>query len=145
MTSVLILYHSQEHGNTRMMAKAVAKGARQAGAAITLINTNEQRFDIEKYRAYDAVAFGSPDYYSYIAGGLKTFLDDWYLHRNESGYTGKPFVLFMSHGGGGRAKASLSVFSRLGTQIGDIVSSSGSPSSHVLEQCKALRENLARS
>lgn len=58
------------------MAEAIAEGARAAGADVTLVNTNEQRLDIEVYRRFDAVAFGSPDYYSYIAGTLKTFLDD---------------------------------------------------------------------
>jgi multimeric flavodoxin WrbA len=34
---------------------------------------------VEEYRHFDAVAFDSPDYYSYIAGGLKVFVDDWYI------------------------------------------------------------------
>ena len=80
MTSILVLYHSQEHGNTGAMAGAVAEGAKKAAAEVTLVNTNQQRLDVKSYRGFDAVAFGSPDYYSYIAGGLKVFLDDFHIH-----------------------------------------------------------------
>jgi NAD(P)H dehydrogenase (quinone) len=102
MGSILILYHSQEHGNTHAMAEAVANGARTAGAEVITVNTHEQRMDIETYRGVTAVAVGSPDYYSYIAGGLKMFLDDWYIAKgsDDSGLTGKPYALFYSHGGG---------------------------------------------
>jgi hypothetical protein len=93
--------------------------ARAAGADVTLVNTNEQRLDIEQYRPFDAVAFGSPDYYSYIAGGLKVFVDDWYIARksNRRGLEGKPYGLFYSHGGGGDVRGPLEeLFSRMGTQ-----------------------------
>jgi hypothetical protein len=35
---------------------------------VILHNTNEERFDITKYPLYDCVAFGTPDYFSYMAG-----------------------------------------------------------------------------
>jgi NAD(P)H dehydrogenase (quinone) len=145
MSKALVLYHSQQYGNTEKMANAVAEGLTEEGCSVTLHNTNVTRFPIEEYTAYDLVAIGTPDYFSYMAGTIKTFLDDWYLHRNDPGYTGKPFALFMSHGGGGRAKDSLTVFSRIGTQKGKIVSSSGSPSTQILEQCRELGKSLARS
>ena len=145
MSNALVLYHSQQYGNTEKMAEAVAEGLTSEGCSVSLHNTNTIRFPIEEYPEYDLVAVGTPDYFSYMAGTIKTFLDDWYLHRNESGYTGKPFVLFMSHGGGGRAKDSLSVFSRIGTQKGELVVSSGSPSAQVLGQCRELGKTLARS
>ena len=145
MSKALVLYHSQQYGNTEKMANAVAEGLTSEGCAVTLHNTNTTRFPIEEYTVYDLVAIGTPDYFSYMAGTIKTFLDDWYLHRSEPGYAGKPFALFMSHGGGGRAKDSLTVFSRIGTQKGELVSSSGSPSAQVLEQCSELGKILARS
>ena len=145
MSKALVLYHSQQYGNTEKMAEAVAEGLTEEGCSVTLHNTNTTRFPIEEYPDYDLVAIGTPDYFSYMAGTIKTFLDDWYLHRNKPGYTGKPFVLFMSHGGGGRAKDSLTVFSRIGSQLGSIVSSSGSPSTQILEQCRELGKTLARS
>lgn len=97
------------------MAEAVAEGAQAVGAQVTLVNTNEQRMDIEAYRAFDAVGFGSPDYYSYLAGTLKTFLDDWYIAQktNARGLSGKPYGLFYSHGGGGNVRGPLEDLFRL--------------------------------
>ena len=143
MTKALVLYHSQQYGNTEKMAEAVAMGLREMGCTVTLHNSNKQRYPIEEYGDFDIVALGTPDYFSYMAGTLKTFLDDWYLHRNEPGYKGKPYVLFMSHGGGGRAVETLSVFRYLGTHVGETVSSSGSPSEAVLSQCRELGALLA--
>ena len=141
----LVLYHSQQYGNTEKMAKAVAEGLAEAGCIVTLHNTNTRRYPIDEYGEYDVIALGTPDYFSYMAGTLKTFLDDWYISRNKPGYKGKPYVLFMSHGGGGRAKDTLTVFRHLGTQVGEIVVSSGSPSEAVLDRCRELGKTLARS
>jgi NAD(P)H dehydrogenase (quinone) len=121
-----VLYHSQKFGNTEAMAEALAQGARQNGAEVIMVNTNNQRLDIEDYRKVDAAAFGSPDYYSYIAGGLKVFLDDWYIANtaDPTSLTGKPIALFYSHGGGGRVRQPLeSLFKRLGEQAGQTVES----------------------
>lgn len=146
MASVLVLYHSQEFGNTKAMAEAVAEGAREAGAEVTLANTHDTRLDVEAYRGFDAVAFGSPDYYSYIAGGLKVFLDDWHIARgsNAEGLEGKPYGLFYSHGGGGKVRGPLeSLFSRMGTQVGATAESRGRPDDAALAACKALGRQLA--
>lgn len=146
MGSILVLYHSQEYGNTATMAQAVGEGARAAGADVTLVNTNEQRLDLERYRNFDAVAFGSPDYFSYIAGGLKVFIDDWYIARksNRRGLEDKPYGLFYSHGGGGRARGPFEdLFSRMGSQVGETIESYGRPNDGVLEACRELGWRLA--
>ena len=146
MGSILVLYHSQEFGNTAAMAKAIGKGARAAGADVTLVNTNEQRLDLEQYRRFDAVAFGSPDYFSYIAGGLKVFIDDWYIARKSSrrGLENKPYGLFYSHGGGGRVRGPLEdLFSRMGAQVGETIESYGRPNDAVLKACRELGRQLA--
>ena len=144
---MLVLYHSQEYGNTEAMAEAVADGARSAGAKVTLVNTNEKRLDIEQFRRFDVVAFGSPDYYSYIAGGLKVFVDDFYIARktNRQGLEDKPYGLFYSHGGGGRVREPFEkLFSmmKLGAKIGETIESNGSPNSKVLEECRELGKQL---
>ncbi|MHA1244577.1 MAG: flavodoxin family protein [Candidatus Heimdallarchaeota archaeon] len=149
MISVLVLYHSQEYGNTKAMAKAVAAGAQTAGAKVTLINTNEQRIDIEEFRKFDVVAFGSPDYYSYIAGGLKTFVDDLYITRknNRQGLEDKPYGLFYSHGGGGRVREPFEKLFRImkiGSKIGKTIESYGSPDDSVLKACHDLGQQLAK-
>ncbi len=146
MGSILILYHSQEYGNTAAMAQAVGEGARDAGADVTLVNTNEQRLDPEQYRDFDAVAFGTPDYYSYIAGGLKVFIDDWYIARqsNRRGLEDKPFGLFYSHGGGGRVREPFEkLFGRMGSQVGQTVESYLRPNNAVLKACRDLGRQLA--
>jgi flavorubredoxin len=144
--SILVLYHSQEYGNTAAMAQAVAEGARAAGANLTLVNTNEQRLDIDQYRHFDVVAFGSPDYWSYLAGGLKVFIDDWYIARksNRQGLENKPYGLFYSHGGGGAVRGPIEeLFSRMGSKVGKTIESRGRPNAAVLEACRELGRQLA--
>ncbi len=147
MGSVLVLYHSQEYGNTGAMAEAVAEGARAAGADVTLLNTNERRIKMDEYRTFDAVAFGTPDYFSYFAGTLKVFLDDWYLGKkaNAARLSNKPYALFLSHGGGGRAKQPFEdLFKQMGTKVGNTVVSAGRPTPPTLEACRALGKQLAQ-
>ena len=146
MKSVMVLFHSQEHGNTGAMAEAVAEGARAAGADVTLVNTHERHVDVEAYRRCDAAAFGSPDYFSYIAGGLKVFLDDWYIARgaDPKGLTGKPYGLFYSHGGGGAVCQVMErLFANLGSKVGETIGSRGRPDAKVLEACRALGRQIA--
>ena len=147
MAKALVLYHSQEFGNTAPMAEAVAEGLKAAGCEVDVFNTNDGRYDVTQFPQYDCAAFGSPDYYSYIAGGLKTFMDDHYIQdvrKGLEGLKGKPYALFCSHGGGGRVKNVMtSIFKRIGTQIGELVESKGMPNSDVLEECKALGKKLA--
>ncbi len=146
MGKALVLYHSQEYGNTAAMAEAVAEGLRAARCEVTLFNTNEGRFDVTQFPQYDCAAFGSPDYFSYIAGGLKTFMDDHYIQdvrKGLKGLKGKPYALFYSHGGGGRVRNALGIFKRVGTLVGEPVGSHGRPDPQVLERCRALGEELA--
>ena len=146
MAAVPVLYHSQQYGNTQAMAEAVAEGAKAAGADVTMVNTNEQRLDIEQYRGFDAVAFGTPDYYSYLAGGLKVFLDDWHIAKqtNPQGLEGKPYALFYSHGGAGRVRKPLEdLGTRLGHKVGETVESVGRPGDATLEACRVLGHQLA--
>lgn len=147
MRTILVLYHSQEYGNTAVMAQAVGEGARAVGADVTWVNTNEQRLDLEKYRRFDGVAFGTPDYWGYIAGGLKVFIDDWYIacKSHRRGLENKPYGLFYSHGGGGRVRRPFEeLFGRMGSQVGETIESYGRPNQAVLEACRALGRQLAK-
>jgi len=147
MPKALVLYHSQEFGNTAAMAKAVAEGLRDAGCEVDLFNTNEGRYDVTQFPQYDCAAFGSPDYYSYIAGGLKTFMDDHYIYdvrKGLEGLKGKLYALFYSHGGGGGVKNVMPrIFKRIGTLTGEPVGSEGKPDTQTLEKCRALGKELA--
>jgi len=147
VVKALVLYHSQEFGNTKAMAEVVAEGLRASGCDVTLFNTNEGRFDVTGFPQYDCVAFGSPDYYSYVAGGLKTFMDDHYVQdvrKGLKGLKGKPYALFYSHGGGGDVRdAMVDLFKRVGKQVGEPVGSHGKPDRDALEKCRALGRELA--
>jgi len=146
MKKILIIYHSQQYRHTEAMAEAVAEGARTGSVDVTSINTHEHKVDMEVFRTADAVAFGTPDYYSYFAGTLKVFLDEWYFAKkdNPDGLTGKPVALFLSHGGGGAARTPfVRIFSRIGTQVGDLIESRGAPTPEILDACRVLGQQLA--
>ncbi len=103
MSKVLIVYCSMT-GNTKAAAEAVAEGARGAGATVTL--KEGLQAGPEDLVACDAVAIGSYDAFSYMGGGLKDFFDRS-LYPTKGKVEGKPYGAFLTHGGGGKAIASL--------------------------------------
>ena len=103
MSKVLVVYCSMS-GNTRAAAEAVAEGARAAGADVIVKPGLEAGPD--DLLACQAVALGSYDAFSYIGGGLKDFFDRS-LYPTRGKVDGKPYGAFLSHGGGGKAIASL--------------------------------------
>ena len=107
MKKVLIIYHSQQKGNTKKAAELVEKGCKQVpGVEVELFNTNMGRVDIKKATAADALVFGTPDYCSYMAGGLKQFFDDLiFAIWDGKIIKGKPCAVFVTHGGKGEAAA----------------------------------------
>jgi multimeric flavodoxin WrbA len=146
MGKVIVIYHSQQYGNTREIAEALADGAREAGARVETINTNERRVTLEDLLSADAVALGTPDYYSYVAGTLKTFFDDLYLWDKEGkAVTGKPAAFFYSHGGGGIVKQSLEKFgNRFFKQVGETIERNPSNAEEARQKCRALGKELAQ-
>ena len=146
MGKIIVIYHSQQYGNTKILAEALAEGAREAGAEVNLINTNERRVTLEEFLATDAVAIGTPDYFSYVAGTIKTFFDDIYLW-DQSGkpVKGKPAVLFYSCGGGGKVKQPFeSLVQRFFQQVGETVGSERPISNEAKKKCLALGKELVR-
>jgi flavorubredoxin len=147
MKKIMIIYHSQQYGNTRKMADLIAEGCKQiAGVEVQMVNTNEQRVDMKAFVACDGVALGSPDYFSYVAGGLKQFFDDaWIAKRAGLSTDSKPYVGFLSHGGGGKAITSLEKLaqSMQYTQVAKPVLSQRAPAGSVVQECRALGKALA--
>ncbi len=140
----LVLYHSVS-GNTEKMAKAVAEGY---GEGATLWDVNAKRFDMSKLHEYGALAVGTPDYFSYITGTLKTFMDDAYIadRGGVEGIKDKKVALFLNHGGGGKAQEPLeTLFGRLGEVVGETISCKGDPSEEALAKCRELGKKLAAS
>ena len=71
MVTVLIIYYSRT-GNTEAMARAVAEGNKIEGVEVVLKRVDYATiFDV--FLA-DAVAFGSPCHFSYMAGAFCLFL-----------------------------------------------------------------------
>ncbi len=103
MPKVLIIYFSKG-GNTEKMAELVAEGCREVeGVEVEMAKLPGLSMDAAA--AADGYAIGSPDYFSYVAGHVKTFFDDARPRKGE--ISGKPVVLFGTHGGGAKVLESL--------------------------------------
>jgi len=146
MVMILVIYHSQQYGRTKEIADAIADGAGEAGAEVETINTNERRVTLNDLMAADAVAIGTPDYYSYVAGTIKTFFDDLYLwDKAGKAVIGKPAALFYSHGGGGLVKQSLEKFGlRFFKQVGEIIERGPANAEEAQKKGRTLGKELAQ-
>ena len=111
MARIAVIYYSKS-GNTEKMAQLVAEGCRQvAGAEVTMMKLPE--LDMEAVLGADGYCLGSPDYFSYMAGYMKTFFDDALAYKGK--LSGRPYVAFGTHGGGAKVLDSLE---RLSQAIG---------------------------
>ena len=73
MARLLIVYHSQS-GNTEAMAKAFYEGAHSSGATVSLKKAADTSG--EDLIGCDAIAIGTPNYFSYMAGLSRTYLTE---------------------------------------------------------------------
>jgi len=92
LVEVLVLYYSRG-GKTEALAKAVADGAR----SVEGVNVSIKRVDyatVNDLIACDAVAFGSPNYFGYMAGIMKDYFDKAFSVRDK--VAGKLAVAFTS-------------------------------------------------
>jgi len=146
---ILVVYTSWS-GNTEALARAIVEGAADAG---------NKNVEVEMKRARDvgqqdiegasALAFGSPTYYSYMSGEMKTLFDNA-LPFKEAFYH-KPVVAFAT-GQGGQLKciqsieAILELFGVVFIQKSDILSAGlavqGRPNEDALRQAKAVGRKL---
>jgi flavorubredoxin len=107
--TILIIYHTQT-GNTRKLAVALRNGASSvAGVRAVLKKAGDAT--LRDLLGADGLAFGTPDFFSYMAGMLKDFFDRT-CYLSEGKVTGKPYVAFVSHGGGGSALRSVEKLGR---------------------------------
>ena len=144
MAKVLVIYHSQQFGDTKALAEALVEGVREAGAKVEIISTNERHVTLDEFLAADGVALGTPDYFSYLAGTIKTFFDDMYLwDKSGESVKGKPVALFFSHGGGGRVKEPFEYLAgKFFEQVGETVESRRPTGDEAREKCRALGKEL---
>lgn len=142
MGKVLVVYHTLS-GNTAAMAEAVAEGARAAGAQVVVKGALEAT--LEDLLGCDAVALGSADYFSYIAGALKDFFDRTY-YPSKGKLDGKPYGAFVTAGGPGDKVADCvdKFASHFGLRkVGSTVVAAGKPAPEILDRCRALGRQLA--
>lgn len=143
MANVLVVYHSGT-GNTRAMAEAVVEGANQVAGVEVILKEAEQT-SVNDIDTADAVAFGSPTYFSYMAGVLKALFDKVWLSRGE--IEGKPFVAFAS-GAGGQAKSLQSIESICAScglqKVCPGLAVAGSPTESQKQECRNLGATLAK-
>ncbi|MBN1848341.1 MAG: flavodoxin family protein [Deltaproteobacteria bacterium] len=145
MGKILIVYHSQQYGDTKILAEAFMEGAKDGGAQIEMFNTNEHRITFQEFMDADGVAIGTPDYYSYVAGTIKTFFDDiWLWDRAGEQVKGKPAALFFTHGKGGRGREPFETFARRYFElVGETVDSFRPTTEEILHACRNLGKTLA--
>lgn len=94
MSKIAVVYWSGT-GNTQAMAEAVAEGASQAGAEVTVFEAVD--FSPEQMGAFDAVAFGCP---SMGAEQLEESEFEPMFTECEPMLSGKKIALFGSYGWG---------------------------------------------
>jgi multimeric flavodoxin WrbA len=143
MAKVLVVYHSLG-GNTAKMADAVADGARSVEGTEVVVKTGLEA-DTDDLLGCDAIAIGSPDYFSYMAGGLKDFLDRTY-YPSQGKVAGKPAAAFGS--AGGPAEVVLKVLEQAIEwfklkRVAEPVGTSGGVSAGAVAACQELGRKLA--
>ena len=143
MVEVLVLYYSRT-GRTETLANSIAEGAR----TIENVSVSVKRIDyatVNDFITCDAVAFGSPNYFSYMAGLMKHFFDKALTIREK--VTDKPAAAFTS--GGGSSNSALQSLEKMITsfklqKIAKGIVSQGTPNENDLAACKKLGEALAK-
>jgi flavorubredoxin len=101
MPTICILYYSKE-GHTKTLAdiiKEILDPLLPNGYDSEIVSATT--LDFERLKDSAAFIFGSPDYFSDVAGYLKIFFDD--LWNQRDGFKNRPAFGFITHGGGGKA------------------------------------------
>jgi len=134
-----------------MMAKAVHEGAVAAGAKVNLKKVADATID--DILNCDAVIFGSPNYFSYMAGALKGLLEQAFIDLVEKDIE-RPYAVFScggSEGGEPTISSIEKICNAFGGRFGKFrfkkvaegVSATEKPSSEILEKCKELGRKMA--
>ncbi len=140
---VLIVFNSLS-GNTKAVAEAIAEGVKEVEDTVVVLK-NCYDATVDDIMNCDAVALGSYDAFSYMGGGLKDFFDRVYYPTKEK-IINKPYVAFLTHGGGGKAIDSIIA---LGNKLGlkeatKSVLSKGKPDREKIEELRKAGSLLAK-
>lgn len=140
---ILIVYHSMS-GNTAAAAREVARGVRKVRGVRPVVKRAAAATARDLVSA-DGYCFGTPDYFSQMAGMLKDFFDRT-LYPSKGRAAGKPCGLFVSHGGGGRASRNLEAItgSFKVKRVGKTLLVRGKPGRGAGKSLRALGVKVAR-
>ena len=143
MGKLLIVYHSLG-GNTKAAAESLASGAKEVKGTQVVIKEGLKANPDDLLKC-DGVAFGTPDYFSYMAGGLKDFFDRTF-YPTQGQVTDKPYAAFVTHGGGGKAQESVESICRSFKfkKIADTLLVKGKPDADAEKCLKELGRRLAQ-
>ena len=140
MSKTAVVFWSRT-GNTEDMAKAVAEGAKNAGAEVTLFETSD--FSADKVEEFDAIAFGCPAMGDEV---LEETEFEPMFAACEDKLAGKKVALFGSYGWGDGAWMR-DWEERCKEKNIELVAESvicmEAPDDEAVENCKALGEKLA--
>jgi NAD(P)H dehydrogenase (quinone) len=141
MPNVVVLYDSRS-GHTRTAAESIAEGA-QLVPEVEATLMEAAALDMEALAGADALAVGSPNYYTYMSGHVKTFFD---LAFRNPAFKAKPFAAFSTHGGGGGVAE---IIEKLAKSIGleqvtEGLDFLGAPAGDQLKDCRHLGQALGR-
>lgn len=150
MPRVMVLYYSRT-GNTRAMAREVAKGVRMDGVEVVLKEVTDTK--PQELLEYDGLIIGSPTYYGAMAAEVKELLDaSVKYHGKLAGKVGAAFSSSANIGGGNETTI-LSILQALlihgmiiqgeadGDHYGPV--SIGKPNKSTLAQCQRLGQKVA--
>lgn len=92
---LLVVYYSGT-GNTKMLANEIANGARAKGVTATVKRAED--CTAQELGKADALAVGSPTYFSNVAWQIKKLIDESIVLYGGKELAGKPVGLFTSAG-----------------------------------------------
>ena len=147
---ILVIYDSKG-GNTEQMAHAIAKGAENVGAKVSL--KRAEVATMEDLQSADGIIMGSPTYFGQMSSRLKHLIDDSIaLHTKMTGKVGAAFT----SSGGTASGAETTLLSILQVMLihGMIVqgnsehwhygvAAQGAPKPQDLKACEELGERVA--
>lgn len=142
MVEVLVLYYTRG-GRTEALANAIAEGVNGVDGASARLKRVDYA-TVDDFISCDAVAFGSPNCFSCMAGLMKDFFDRALSIREK--VTGKLAAAFTS--GGGSSNSALLTLERMISsfrleKVAEGVVSQGTPTERDLAACRKLGEALA--
>ena len=151
MTKIIVAYYSKT-GNTEKIACLIVEGVKKI-PGVTAELKHAESIDAKEAAQADGFAFGSPAYFSMMAGPMLTLLTELYFVRDK--LAGKPMAAFAT-GGGSQTKTIANIESVLrafnpkliqpGLAIGSAISETDEQQARLFGEtlAKAVKEARAK-